>query len=47
VRFACFGRNVLKLLNPLGSTPTIERDLKAYEGELPALAPVKLPGVDG
>ncbi|HEV8060851.1 MAG TPA: parallel beta-helix domain-containing protein [Gemmataceae bacterium] len=44
-KFANLGKNVLKLLDPANGPPHIDRDIKAYEGELPALPPVKLPGV--
>jgi parallel beta-helix repeat protein len=33
-------------LNEAGKTPNVVRDLKAYEGELPALPPVKIAGVE-
>ncbi len=44
-KFANLGKNVLKLLDPSNGPPHIDRDIKAYEGALPALPPVKLPGV--
>jgi parallel beta-helix repeat protein len=45
-KFACLGNNVLKLFEKSSGTPKITRDIKAYEGELPALPPVKLPGIN-
>ncbi len=43
-KFANLGKNAVKLLTS-SEKPHIDRDIKAYEGELPALPPVKLPGV--
>ena len=45
-KFACLGNNVLKLFDKSSGTPKITRDIKAYEGELPALPAVKLPGIN-
>jgi parallel beta-helix repeat protein len=46
-KFANLRMNALKLLqmDPSKGPPNIDRDIKAYEGNLPALEPVKLPGV--
>jgi parallel beta-helix repeat protein len=45
-KFANLGKNVLKLLDPSNGPPKIDRDIKTYEGELPPLPVVKLPGID-
>jgi parallel beta-helix repeat protein len=46
-KFANLQMNALKLLqmDPSKGVPTIDRNLKAYEGALPALEPVKLPEI--
>jgi parallel beta-helix repeat protein len=46
IQFANLGRNALKLLNVANGLPKIDRDLKAFEGKLPRLAPVVLPTAD-
>jgi hypothetical protein len=45
VTFANLHWDTLDPADPVGSRAKVERDLKAYEGELPALPPVTLPGV--
>ena len=46
-KFANLQMNALKLLqmDPSHGAPNIDRNTKAYEGTLPALEPVKLPGI--
>jgi parallel beta-helix repeat protein len=45
VTFANLHWDALDPKDPVGSRAKVERNLKAYEGELPALPPVTLPGV--
>ncbi|CAN5310708.1 hypothetical protein BH10PLA2_BH10PLA2_12190 [soil metagenome] len=45
-KFAVLGNNVMKLFDEKSGPPKVDRNMKPYEGALPELPAIKLPGIN-